>query len=196
VRVYELFGERKLVASGFTQSRNLNKRGLTGQYWDGFIRNLPDFSKDSRFLILGLGGGTIAKLLTKKYGLVAIDGVEVDPLMVELGRKYLDFDEKNVNVFIEDALKFIKHSHYKYDMIAVDLYAHGDNVVGTASADFFEKVRNITAKDGVVVVNKIFDSREEVNDYLDFIGQIFDRTEVQLIRNSLHTENVLVYAYV
>lgn len=196
VKVVESFGERRLIAAGYTQSRSLNKDGLTGAYWDGFIRNIPDLGKDSRVLILGLGGGTIAKLLTKRFGPIAIDGIEIDPLMVELGQKYLNFTEKNVKIIYSDALKYLNEARYKYDLIAVDLFAHGDVAVGAESEAFFKKVKQVLNKDAVVVVNKIFSGREQLQSYVDFIEKVFNKTDIMLVRGSISTDNVIVYAYV
>ena len=196
VKVLESFGERRLIADGYTQSRALNKHGRTGFYWDGFVRNIPDLTKDSRVLILGLGGGTVAKLLTNKFGPIAIDGVEIDPLMVELGRQYLDFHEKNVNVINADATKFLDQARYKYDLVGVDLFAHGDVAAGAESEDFFKKVKRVVTKDGVVVINKVFTGREQLQCYVDFVGGLFGNTQIQLVRGGVSTDNVIVYAYV
>lgn len=195
VKVISGFGERRLTAAGYTQSRSLNKDGLTGSYWDGFVNDIVKLNRDSRVLILGLGGGTIAKLLTKKFGLVAIDGVEIDPLMVELGQKYLDFNEKNVKIIIDDARKFIKNARFKYDLVCVDLFSHGDVVVGAESKSFFEDVKRSVSKDGVVVINKIFTNNEALKKYVDFLHEIFSKTNILLVRGSIRTDNVVVYAY-
>jgi len=195
VKVVESFGERRLIASSYTQSRSLNKKGKTASYWDGFVNNLPPVSRDGRILILGLAGGTIAKLITAKFGPVAIDGVDIDPLMVDLGRKYLDFKEKNVNVIIADALKFVDETRYKYDIVCVDLFARGDVAVGTESSEFFEKTKRLLTENGVVVVNKLYSTREALEGYLDFLHQIFGKTNVLMVRNSFRNENVIVYAH-
>jgi spermidine synthase len=194
IRVVESFGERRLVAAGYTQSRSLNKEGLTGSYWDGFIYNLPKLSLDDRLLVLGLGGGTIAKMLTKKYGNIAIDGVEIDPLMVELGKKYLEFSEKNVNVVIDDALEFLKKTRYQYSIVCVDLFAHGDVAIGSDKAKFFEDIKKVMKKDGLVIINKLFVSKEDLERYSDFIQKIFDNSELLLVKGFLRADNVVIHA--
>ena len=194
VKILEFFAERRLVADGYTQSRSLNKEGLTGSYWDGFVNPMIKLNKDSRVLILGLAGGTIAKLLTKKFGLIAIDGVDIDPLMIDLGKKFLDFNEKNVNVIVADALKFVKEARYKYDLICVDLFAHGDAAVGSESEGFFSDVKKILNKDGLVVINKLFKTNNELKGYVDFLGKVFTKTDILLVRGSVQTDNVLIYA--
>lgn len=194
VRIIESFGERRLIAAGYTQSRSLNKEGLTGSYWDGFIRNIPDLKLDDRILILGLAGGTIAKLLTKKFGQIVIDGVEIDPLMVELGKKYLDFNEKNVNIIFADALKYVKDSRYKYDLVGVDLFARGGVAIGAETESFFKNIRNLMSEKGIVVINKLFNGNKDLEDYLKFLEKIFKKTEILLVRGSLSAENVVIYA--
>ncbi len=194
VKVIEGFSERRLIAAGYTQSRSLSKNGLTGSYWDGFVNPMIELDQDSRVLILGLAGGTIAKLLTKKFGLIMIDGVDIDPMMVELGQKYLDFSEKNVNIIISDALKFIKNARYKYDLICVDLFAHGDTAVGSESKEFFEDIKQILNKEGIVAINKLFTNNQALKNYVDFIHEIFNKTDILLVRGSVRTDNVLVYA--
>ncbi len=194
VKVVDSFGERRLVADGYTQSRSLNKDGLTGSYWDGFVNPMVKLDKNSRVLILGLGGGTVAKMLTKRFGLITIDGVDIDPMMVDLGKKYLDFTEKNVNVIIEDAKKYLKDARYKYDLVCVDLFSHGDVAVGTESKNFFESIQKILNKEAVVVINKLFTSSEELKKYVDFLHEIFDKTEILLVRGSIRTDNVIIYA--
>lgn len=194
VKVIEGFGERKLTAAGYTQSKALNKDGLTGSYWDGFVNPMIELKPDSRVLILGLAGGTIAKLLTKKFGLITIDGVDIDPMMVELGQKFLDFNEKNVNIIISDALKFIKNARFKYDLICVDLFAHGDVAVGSESKEFFVSLKQILNKDGLVVINKLFTNDQVLKNYVDFLHEIFNKTDILLVRGAIRADNVLIYA--
>lgn len=195
IKVTSGFGECRLIAAGYTQSRTLNKDGLTGSYWDGFVNDIIRLDHDSRVLILGLGGGTIAKLLTKKFGPIAIDGVEIDPIMVELGQKYLDFREKNVKIIIDDAKNFIKDARFKYDLVCVDLFSHGDVAVGTESKIFFEDIKQIISKNGIVVINKIFTNNQDLKKYVDFLHEIFSKTDILLVRGSVRTDNVIVYAY-
>ncbi len=194
LKVFESFGERRIVAAGFTQSRSLNNEGRTGSYWDGFVHNLPKLSLDDRILILGLGGGTIAKLLTNKYGNISIDGVEIDPVMVELGRKYLDFHEKNVNVSITDALQFLKATRYKYDIVCVDLFTHGDVAIGSNTKKFFEDVKKVMKADGLVIINKLYLGKEDLERYTNFIQEIFSNSELVLIKGFLRADNVVIHA--
>ncbi|TSC53454.1 MAG: Uncharacterized protein LiPW16_386, partial [Microgenomates group bacterium LiPW_16] len=83
------FGKRKIVVSGLTQSGPLAEK-----VWESGIKTLigeragrhkirpfrADLSAPS-ILILGLGGGSLAKLLNKYFPQAKITGIEIDPLM-------------------------------------------------------------------------------------------------------------------
>ena len=80
-------------------------------------------------LILGLGGGTVAKLVRKKWPEAKITGVDIDPIMVELGEKYLGLREFDVDTKIGDAfdylIKYQSSAINHFDLIIADLY-NGD----------------------------------------------------------------------
>ena len=68
-------------------------------------------------MILGLGGGTVAKILQKTWPKIKITGVDIDPVMVDLGKKYLGLE--NVKDKIGDAYNFDTKG---FDLVVVDLY--------------------------------------------------------------------------
>lgn len=125
LRVLKTWGMGTYIqAGGLTQSG-----GIVESIWRSTLRQLnhqPLAIKSC--LILGLGGGTLAKLLRKKYPDAKITGVEIDPIMIELGKKYLDLDKYDIDIKIQDAFKFLEKNKYKYDLLIVDTYL-GDKYV-------------------------------------------------------------------
>lgn len=111
-----------IQAGGLTQSG-----GIVESIWKSTLRQIKEKSIEN-ILILGLGGGTLAKLLRKKYPESKIVGIEIDPIMIELGKKYLYLDKYNVEIKIQDAFKFLEKNTKKYDLVIVDTYL-GDKVV-------------------------------------------------------------------
>ncbi len=74
-----------------------------------------------RVLILGLGCGLAAKLVAKKFPVTEITGVEIDPVMIDLGKKYFGLDKiPNLEVVIADAKRY--QTKHKFDLILVDAY--------------------------------------------------------------------------
>ncbi|HBR71951.1 MAG TPA: hypothetical protein DEA27_04110 [Candidatus Moranbacteria bacterium] len=119
-------------------------------------------------LILGLGGGTVSKLLRNKYPDAKITGVEIDPLMIELGKKYLDLDKYDIDIQIADAFVFLKNNRKKYDLVIVDTYL-GDKVVEIARSDL--------AINGVTIFNRLYygDKRPDTVRFGNRLEKIFKK---------------------
>mgnify|MGYP001601230053 FL=1 len=128
LKVVKTFGMGTYIqAGGLTQSG-----GIVESIWKSTLKQIRNKNEEIRdILILGLGGGTLAKLLRKKYPNAKITGIEIDPIMIELGKKYLDLDKYNIDIKIQDAFKFLEKNTKKYDLIIVDTYL-GDKVVEIA----------------------------------------------------------------
>src|SRR3989344_4262622 len=118
IKVVKTLGMGTYIQSnGLTQSG-----GIVETIWKQTLRELRIKKEEIRnILILGLGGGTVAKLLRKTYPKAKITGVEIDPIMIELGRKYLDLENYNIDIKIADALTY-KLLPITYDLIIVDTY--------------------------------------------------------------------------
>ena len=52
--------------------------------------------------IVGLAAGTSARQATAVFGAIPIDGFEIDPEIIEVGRKYFDMNEPNLNAIAQD----------------------------------------------------------------------------------------------
>ena len=194
IKVSEQNGKRKLTVDGYTQSVSLNRDGLTGKhYWDIFTDGSIRLDQDSRVLVLGLGGGTIPKILTRKFGLVLIDGVEIDPLIVEIAKNYFGLNEPNVNIFTEDAAKFVKNAKYKYDLICVDIYNGGEMASICSDRSFFEDCKKIMSEKGVLGVNKIISSSYDLKNYLDFLRGFFKSVQYFVDTKNLNHTNAIIY---
>jgi len=78
---------------------------------------------DARQVLLVGGGisGTARELL--KYHVRRVDYVELDPLILEFGRKYLpeSLADKRINVINTDGRLFVRQTGEKYDVVIVDV---------------------------------------------------------------------------
>jgi spermidine synthase len=145
-----------IMAGGLTQSG-----GIAKLVWK---RSLAEVKKQVGFkitscLILGLGAGGNAQVVRKLWPDASITGVEIDPLMIKLGKKYLNLEKLELEIKISDAMEFIDDVIKKkqnYDLILVDMY-HGSAVPKKfESQKFFEKLKKLLTKDGKVVVNRLY----------------------------------------
>jgi len=195
VKVVENLGVRRLIAAGFTQSQNLRADGRTGlYYWDSLVPEEVSLAADARVLLLGLGAGTVAKIITHRFGPVAIDGVEIDPLMVSLGQKYFALDEPNLNIIIADAASFVKEARFKYDLICLDIFLGGVVPKEFESEEFFTDVRELLRDEGLLAINKIFSGQEELKAFEEVVKNVFPLVRSIVVRGDPKLDNVIVYA--
>jgi spermidine synthase len=117
--------------------------------------NPPPYGPDAvdRIAIIGLAAGTIAHQYTEVYGPLAIDGIEIDPGIVEAGRRYFGMTMSNLNVIVDDGRYGLSRLGGGYDLIAIDAYRVPYIPWHLTTVEFFEEVRDHLAPDGVAMIN-------------------------------------------
>ena len=168
---------------------------LTGWYWDYFLA-APYFnagftpSQLHRVAIIGLAGGTIAHQFTKVYGPVAIDGVEIDPAIVNVGRKYFGMNEPNLHVYEQDGRTFMDTTHQQYDVVAIDAFQQPYIPFQLTTREFFSEIRSHLSTTGVVALN----TGHTTNDYrlvqafVNTMSQVFPSVYVFNVPGTFNTE--------
>ncbi|MGA3291850.1 MAG: fused MFS/spermidine synthase [Candidatus Microgenomates bacterium] len=177
LRVINTFGMGTYIqADGLTQSG-----GIVETIWRQTIKKVKSKKpKAKNCLILGLGGGTVAKLIKKNWPEVRIAGIEIDPIMIELGKKYLGLDQLEVETKIGDAFQVNqKLKNEKFDLIIVDLY-NGDKFPEKfGTENYIRFMRTILTSGGIVVFNRLYygDKRPETVKFGDKLKKIFSEVE-------------------
>jgi spermidine synthase len=82
----------------------------------------------SNALMLGFGTGSVASILCDEYKKdVHLTGVEKDPVVIDLAKKYFHIDRyKNLSLHIEDAGDFVENCDKKFDLVVVDIFVGAD----------------------------------------------------------------------
>jgi spermidine synthase len=111
-------------------------------------------------LLIGLGGGSLAKAFSQAVPKAKIDIVEINPLIVDIAERYFDFkDGNNINLIIGDGSEFILNSQAnKYDIIVLDAFAKDYIPPAFRTNELVEKIKSITKDNGVIAVNTFKDS--------------------------------------
>jgi SAM-dependent methyltransferase len=73
-------------------------------------------------LLLGLGGGSVARAVRALDAEAEIVGVERDGQVVRLAREHLDLDGLGLDLVIADARDFLRHDGRRFDLIVEDLF--------------------------------------------------------------------------
>jgi len=152
----------KYVSTGFwTQSG-----GIIKDVWQPVFKKVHP-QKNKTWLILGLATGTVAKLIPKP---VKIIGVEIDPIMIDIGKKYFALDQiPNLKIVIKDANGYLQTTNDHFDFILVDLYL-GDQIPKFVHSSKF--LKNLRTVGKVVVFNHLFHSEVQKKSTLDLQGKL------------------------
>ena len=161
-----------------------------------FFNRAPyDLSRVKNMAIVGLAAGTSAREATAIYGPIPIDGFEIDPKIVEVGRKYFDMNEANLNVIVQDGRWGLAHSTRRYQVISIDAYRPPYIPWHLTTREFFEIVRQHLTEDGVVVMNvgRAPGDRRLIDTLGSTLLTVFPSVHVMDIPNSF---NSILYATV
>ncbi|MBU0569901.1 hypothetical protein KKB40_03910 [Patescibacteria group bacterium] len=142
-------------------------------------------------LILGLGGGTVAGLVRKFWPEAKITGVEIDPIFVALGKKYLGLDKVGVDIKIQDAEEFMAQSlnlpagkaglkAERYDLILVDMYVGDEVPKQFETENYIHRARKFLARGGVIVFNRLYygTKRSEAVKFGKLLEKVFSKVTV------------------
>jgi spermidine synthase len=109
--------------------------------------------------MLGAAAGTVSQQMLAIYGPdLHIDDVEIDPRILQLGRRYFDMpiaDPRypNYRAHARDARAWLAATSQRYDIIGVDAYRQPYIPFHLTTVEFFRAARAHLQPEGVLVVN-------------------------------------------
>jgi spermidine synthase len=110
----------------------------------------------SRALVLGLGGGLITKRFWHDYPEMKIDSVEIDPVVVDVARRYFAFPtDSRLRVFTQDARRYVQTTTDAYDIVIMDAYYAEALPFHLTTQEFFREAKSKMTTDGVMAYNVI-----------------------------------------
>jgi spermidine synthase len=103
--------------------------------------------------VIGLAAGTIPKQFTQVFGPIPIDGIEIDPAIIQVGREYFDLDEPNINAIVGDGRYQLNQLESLYSVITIDAYRVPYIPWHLTTHEFFIEVKAHLKDEGVVAIN-------------------------------------------
>ena len=157
IHVTERAGVRRLYLNEGIAVHSIWRRDdvLTGGEWDVPLAVAPLLGRPlRRGAILGNAGGTTARALGVFYPGARVDGVELDPAVSEVGRRYFGLeDNPRVRVITADARPFLRRTDERYDLIVVDAYRPPYVPFYLATREFFSLARSRLLPGGALAIN-------------------------------------------
>lgn len=137
-----------LLAPLFAEGERSRGQGARGELHSEF--RIPN-----SVLLIGLAAGTVSELYTNIYGPLPITGVELDPQVIEVGRRYFEMNQPNLTVIAADGRGWLQQQpqDVRWDVIAIDAYRPPYIPFHLTTVEFFTLVRSHLSEDGVVAIN-------------------------------------------
>ena len=124
----------------------------------GFLLFHP---KPKRVLMIGLGGGSMARFLHQAHPRARVIALDVSPEVVAAARRHFDFpaDNARLSVVLEDGAVWVPAHPASADVILLDAFVDGDQVPALCTESFYAAARAALTEPGVLVQNFMADDK-------------------------------------
>jgi len=177
--VRECLGKYTLHVQGLVQSG-----GLVGRIWQKPLKRIRRYQPSlADFLVLGLGGGTVVRLIKTYWPKAKIVGVEIDPQIIEIGRQYFGLGKvSDLEIIQADALvwlsRFYRSSQRRFDLVIVDLYLGDQFPEKVASGRFLKEIKRLLLPNGSVIFNRLRKKKENFESFKHQLEKHFPQVEL------------------
>ena len=147
-----------------------------------------------RALILGLGGGSVVRMLLAALPDLLIDAVEIDPAMAAVARQHFGLRPSGrLRLTLGDATDFAmeRTGEGEYDLVLVDPYLGDRFATGLTADSVLDRLRGSLTPEGVLVMNLFSGQPRTTGPALRSLGRRF-RSVFTL--SGVESRNVLAFA--
>lgn len=144
---------RLLLINRMGQTKLNKKTNFSGWPYVNFVTSAASmYPAGSRTLVLGLGGGMVPRQISY-YLQHRVDAVEIDDRIIELSEEYFNNLKTNIEVYNDDARRYVKNTEMQYDFIVLDIFngeimpSHG------LSKEAFSDIERILKPGGLITIN-------------------------------------------
>jgi spermidine synthase len=148
-------------------------------------------------LLLGMGAGSVIRLLQEKYHInCSITAVEKDDVVIELAKKYFEIETcKSLTIVKADAFEYVNTTADKYDLIISDLFVEWDVPKIFASRQYLLNLKKISNEKSCIIYNKMTElpiHKKELSDLSEDFESVFPGSEIHKLYVN-DSENSMLY---
>nr|WP_315228342.1 fused MFS/spermidine synthase [uncultured Limnohabitans sp.] len=127
-----------------------------------------------RILMVGLGGGSLAKFCCKHLPDTHITVVEINPHVIALRQSFcIPDDDARFQVLQMDAADFMAHTEQTFDVVMIDGFDPKGMPEQLGSTPFYSDCRRVLTSGGVAVAN-LHRFGKYLDVYVDRISSVFE----------------------
>ena len=148
-----------------------------------------------RVLLVGMGGGAIARHFHNLDANVMGDVVEWSDDVVRIAKTFFEFpgEDNGWKTYISDARNYIKSTTNKYEMIMVDVAERSQTPDWVSDINCLERFKKILMTNGIVVFNLLVSDGNIFLEFLRNIRKVFDGKTACL--SVPDYQNIVVFAF-
>lgn len=158
ISIQRFLNSTLLLVDGLIESGDI----MTHVWKKGIRSLLPKSFQPKNVLLLGLAGGCNAHLVNQYFPKSNITAIEIDPFMVELGKKYFNLGKvKNLKIVIDDALTYVNQLKDKdqFDLVMVDCFVGIEIPKKLEDVEFLKKLKKHAR---FVLINRLWWQKEKI----------------------------------
>nr|SVE93507.1 EOG090X02SD [Scapholeberis mucronata] len=160
------------------------------QHLDNFKPNFQNF------LVLGLGGGALCSYIYQAFPKLKVDGVDIDPTMVDLAKKYFGFPSNDrLTAHIADGVTFVNDSvasDTQYSCIMLDVDCK-DRSLGIScpppsflEPSFVQSIKKCLSADGLFLMNLVCRNETMRTSVTDILHETFASVITKKIKDEVN----------
>lgn len=135
-------------------------------------------------LLIGLGGGSLARFLLHHFPCCRIDAVEYRPHVIEVARNHFCLaHDPRLRIFTEEGSAFLRATQRgrpRYDLILVDAFDDEGMAEEVSGMAFFDACHARLTEGGVLATNLWHDDEGRLNQHLEQLASAFEHRMLKL----------------
>ena len=185
-----LYFTRELTQSGMRLS---DPTALEFAYTQKMMSFLLFVHQPQHILMLGLGGGSLAKYCHRHLPDTQITALEIDARILAFRDQFMmPPDDARLRVMLGDAAVYLRQCREHQDVVMIDAFDRDGFSASVCTRTFYLDVRDTLTRQGVMVANMVGPKDERVA-HLELIADVFsDNIIVMPIEDD---GNYLVFAF-
>lgn len=132
-------------------------------------------------VMIGLGGGSLARFIYQRMPDTRITAVEINPQVIAAARQFFELpdDPGRLEVVVGDGDEYVRGVAACPDVLMVDGFGIDGGAPELATAAFYTDCASALSENGVLVTN-LFTREKELDGHLRLLDRIFERRVLRL----------------